>query len=133
MTRTATRTFHTSHRGSKKKNPNASKENGLVAIGQKLNKNIRKEDPEYQYFERMLSAAWPYAEVFKFMSVRMKPGENIKAHKHAHPAVLFYPEIAEPVIITPQPGTMLFLPIGTVHEVPPVKRHRKSIAMLMEK
>ena len=98
-----------------------------------MNKLIRPNDPENEYYERMLSAGWPYEKVYKFMTVNLKPGERISKHKHAYPAVLFYPELAEPVTITPQPGTMLFLPIGTMHEVPVVKRERLSIAMLLEK
>lgn len=98
-----------------------------------VNKLIKPDDPEYEYYDQILDAGWRYSEVYKFMTVRMKPGDNIKAHKHAYPAVLFYPELADPVIITPQPGTMLFMPIGTVHEVPVVKRERLSIAMLLEK
>lgn len=98
-----------------------------------INRIIRADESEYQYYDQMLAAGWPYSEVYKFMTVRMKPGDNIKAHKHAYPAVLYYPELADPIIVTPQPGTMLFMPIGTVHEVPVVKRERLSIAMLLEK
>ena len=96
------------------------------------NHNIRKDEPEFQY-AGMMRAACPLDGIdwYKFMTVRMLAGANIKAHKHQHHAVLYYPELAEPVIITPQPGTMLYLPPGTVHEVPPVKRERVSIAMLM--
>ena len=97
------------------------------------NKIIKPDDPEYEYYDQMLAAGWPYGEVYKFMTVRLKKGERISAHKHAYPAVLYYPEPAEPIIVTPQPGTMLFMPIGTVHEVPVVKRERLSIAMLLEK
>jgi len=98
-----------------------------------LNRNIRKDDPEQIYRTRMMAACPSQGEVFKFMTVRLLAGENIKSHKHAHHLVMYYPELAEPILITPQPGTMLYLPPGTLHEVPPVKRERVSIAMLFNK
>ncbi len=67
------------------------------------------------------------------MTVRLQPGERIGPHKHVYHTMLYYPEPAEPVVITPQPGTLLYLPPGTQHEVPAVKRERVSIAMLIEK
>jgi len=99
-----------------------------------LNRNIRPEDPEYQYANMMRRACpLPGVDLYKFMVVRLKPGEPIKSHKHQHHLVMYYPEPAEPIIVTPQPGTVLYLPPGTLHEVPPVKRERVSIAMLIDK
>ena len=95
-----------------------------------MNKNIRTDDPAYQYRSHMMAACPAPGEPYKFMTVTLEPGANIKPHKHKHHAVLYYPELAEPVIITPQPGTMLYLPPGTVHHVPRVQRRRVSIAML---
>jgi len=71
------------------------------------------------------------ADIFKFMQVDLSPGQNIKAHKHAHHAVLYYPDNADPVIVTPEAGTMIYMPPGTVHEVPAVLTARTSIAMLV--
>lgn len=99
-----------------------------------MNRNIRKDDPEFRY-AGMMRAACPLDGIdwFKFMTVRLLAGEIIKAHKHNHHLVLYYPEPAEPLLITPQPGTMLYLPPGTTHEVPPIQRERLSIAMLIDK
>ena len=95
-----------------------------------MNKNIKPGDPEQVYRSRMMAACPVQGEPYKFMIVNLDPGGVIKAHKHKHHAVLYYPEVAEPVIITPQPGTMLYLPPGTIHQVPRVSRQRISIAML---
>ena len=98
-----------------------------------LNRNIRPDDAE-MIFAAKMRAACPTSGIdwFKFMAVTLNPGENIKSHKHKHHLVMYYPEQAEQIIVTPQPGTMLYLPPGTLHEVPPVKRERLSIAMLMD-
>lgn len=98
-----------------------------------MNRNIRYGDPGFRY-AGMMRAACPTSGIdwYKFMAVTLKPGENIKSHKHKHHLVMYYPEQAEQIIVTPQPGTMLYLPPGTLHEVPPVKRERLSIAMLMD-
>ena len=97
-----------------------------------MNRNIKPGDPENEYAEAMLNACPVGEHWFQFMAVEMQPGENIKAHAHRQHLVLYYPEAAGPVIVTPEPGTMLYLPIGTRHEVPPVKSARLSIAMLIE-
>lgn len=98
-----------------------------------MNRNIKPGDPENEYAERIRAACpVPGDAWFQFMEVTMQPGENIKAHQHRQHLVLYYPEAAGPVIVTPEPGTMLYLPIGTRHEVPPVKSARRSIAMLIE-
>jgi len=99
-----------------------------------LNRNITLfDDPLYQHWERMRAACPVHGEGwYKFMEVTLKAGENIKAHKHKHHLVMYYPEEAEPIIITPEPGTMLYLPPGTLHEVRPTQRPRLSIAMLID-
>ena len=98
-----------------------------------MNRNIKPGDPENEYAERMRAACpIPGTDWFQFMAVEMQPGENIKAHQHRQHLVLYYPEAAGPVIVHPQAGTMLYLPIDTRHEVPPVKSARLSIAMLIE-
>jgi len=93
---------------------------------------IRDTDPEWFYRDHMRAACAGSGEIYKFMTVRMQPTNRISAHKHVYHTVLYYPELAEPVMVTPQPGTMLYLPPGTTHEVPPVKRERISIAMLVK-
>jgi len=97
-----------------------------------LNRNIKPGDPENEFAEAMLNACPVPGRRFKFMAVTMQPGENIKAHQHRQHLVMYYPEAAESIIVTPEPGTMLYLPIGTRHEVPPVKSARFSLAMLIE-
>ena len=99
-----------------------------------MNRNIRPDDPEFKY-AGMMRHACPLdgIEWYKFMTVRMQAGERIGPHKHVYHTVLYYPEPAEPVTVTPQPGTILYLPPGTLHTVPAVKRERVSIAMLIEK
>ena len=98
-----------------------------------MNRNLRPGD-EYYSFRYMLRRACPLegSDWYKFMSVSLEPGARISQHKHAYATVLYYPELAEPVTVTPQPGTMLYLPKDTLHEVPVVKRKRLSIAMLIE-
>ena len=68
----------------------------------------------------------------KYMEVTMKPGENIKRHKHRYHAVLFYPADAEAVVVEPKKGTLIYMPPETYHEVPPVKAARRSLAMIIE-
>ncbi len=98
-----------------------------------MNRNIRPGDPEFVFAERM-RAACPTSgqDWYKFMVVNLEPGKNIKQHKHKHHLVMYYPKPADPIIIHPMAGTMLYLPPGTLHEVPPVSRGRISIAMLMD-
>lgn len=97
-----------------------------------LNKNILATDPEWGYVEHVRDAC-PLEghNHYKFMTVRMLAGDRISKHKHAYHTVLYYPEHAGPVIVTPTPGTLLYLPPGTLHEVPVTKRERLSIAMLI--
>ncbi len=97
------------------------------------NKLIKPGDPADVYRDRM-RAAFPKAgtDVYKFMTVYMGPGEAISVHKHAYDLVMFYPEKAEPITLTPEPGTMLYMPAGTAHAVGAVKKQRLSIAMLIE-
>ncbi len=68
----------------------------------------------------------------KFIAVLLKPGENIKAHKHVYHTVLYYPESCEPIVFTPTAGAILYLPPGTKHSVPVVKDARLSAAMLVK-
>ena len=98
-----------------------------------MNRNIKPGDPEEQYRPRMMAACPSQGEIHKFMIVELAPGGVIKPHKHAHHLVMYYPEEAEPIHITPQPGTMLYLPPGTIHQVPRVQKRRISIAMLFDK
>ncbi len=99
-----------------------------------MNKNILDHEPEMRYSTMMRDACpVPGEDWYKFMTVRLLPKARIGPHAHVYHTVLYYPEIAEPVYITPQPGTMLYLPPGTIHQVPAVQRERLSVAMLIEK
>ncbi len=68
----------------------------------------------------------------KFIAVLLKPGENIKKHKHVYHTVLYYPESCEPIVFEPTAGAILYLPPGTKHSVPRVKDARLSAAMLVK-
>ena len=67
-----------------------------------------------------------------YLAVMLPPGQNIKAHKHIQHTVLYYPSAAAPISITPEPGTILYLPPGTVHSVDPSDLPRLSVAMLVD-
>ncbi len=97
-----------------------------------MNRIIREGEPEYEYRSRMMAACPSQGEIVKFMTVRLEKGARISKHAHVYHTVLYYPELAEPVTVTPQPGTMLYLPPGTQHEVPIIKKPRLSIALLIE-
>lgn len=97
-----------------------------------MNRIIREGEPEYEYLRSMRRAFDGPGEIVKFMTVRLEKGARISKHAHVYHTVLYYPELAEPVTVTPQPGTMLYLPPGTQHEVPVIKKPRLSIALLIE-
>ena len=67
-----------------------------------------------------------------FLAVMLKPGSNIKSHKHIQHTVLYYPEDCAEVTLKPSAGTMLYLPPGVEHSVQAIKEPRLSIAMLIE-
>ncbi len=100
-----------------------------------MNKNIKPDDIVMGAVGEMMRdhCYVPGRDWYKFMEVTLKKGERIGPHKHVYHTVLYYPEAACPVIVTPEPGTILYLPPGTQHEVPAVKKPRISIAMLIEK
>ena len=54
----------------------------------------------------------------KLMIVTMNKGDSIDNHQHAEHTVLFFPENADPVVVTPTAGMMIWLPPGTLHEYP---------------
>lgn len=97
------------------------------------NINLKPEDPEWRFRQRMIDACPTNTAVYKFMTVGMNKGDRIGPHAHAHHLVLYYPVQAGPIILTPEAGTMLYLPPGTQHEVPVVKKDRLSVAMLFNK
>ena len=68
----------------------------------------------------------------KYIEVTLKPGENIKRHKHRYHAVLYYPIDASAVVVEPKKGTIIYMPPGTYHEVPRVVESRRSLAMIIE-
>lgn len=98
-----------------------------------INKNIKPTDPEYQYAAAMRRACLTWGDTWaKLMTVTLQPGEQVKPHAHKRHAVLYYPRVSGPVIIHPMPGTMLYLPPLTIHEVPQVDSERLSVAMLVD-
>ena len=68
----------------------------------------------------------------KFIRVELGPGDTIPAHAHKRHLVMYYPQQADPIIITPSAGSLLYLSPGTLHAVPVVDRDRLSYAMLVE-
>jgi hypothetical protein len=79
----------------------------------------------------------PGGDWAKFMTVLLKPGEQVKSHQHKRHAILFYPEDCDPVVINgkvihPKAGEVHYLKPGVVHHVPPVTRTRLSVAMLVD-
>lgn len=68
----------------------------------------------------------------KFMRVELKAGDTIPAHEHRRHTVLYYPQAADPIIVTPGAGSLVYLSPGTTHAVPNVDRQRISFAMLVD-
>lgn len=97
-----------------------------------MNRLINPSDLYYSYAAQMRDACPLDGIAFdKMMMVNLDSGEAVGVHAHKRHAVLFYPEAAEKVCITPEPGTMIYLPPGTSHYVPKVKAPRFSLAMLI--
>lgn len=99
-----------------------------------MNRLIKPGELYDSYRETMRAACPvpPEGIIAKFMMVNIAAGEGVAVHAHKRHAVLFYPEAAEKMVITPEPGTMIYLPPGTSHYVPKVKAARFSLAMLIE-
>ena len=68
----------------------------------------------------------------KLLMVEMKRGESIAAHSHKGGTVLCYPLDSSPILFEPQAGTIIYLPPGVVHCVPPVESDRISFAMIVD-
>lgn len=99
-----------------------------------MNRIIKHGEIYYSYADKMREACpVPGADWAKLMMVNIAKGEGVEVHAHKRHAVLFYPEAAEKLVITPEPGTMIYLPPGTSHYVPRIKgSDRFSMAMLIE-
>ena len=67
----------------------------------------------------------------KFIRVELDPGDHIAPHEHREHTVLYYPMSADPIIVTPGAGSLVYLSPGTTHEVPDVSRPRVSFALLV--
>lgn len=67
----------------------------------------------------------------KMLLVQLGPGERIGRHRHKEHTVLYYPSDAAEIVIKPAAGMMIYLPPGTVHQVPKVDKDRLSVAMLV--
>lgn len=61
-------------------------------------------------------------EVTKFLSVLLRPGQEIKPHSHKRHAMIWYPD-----------GRIKYIAPGTVHDVPRVTVERLSVAMLVSR
>lgn len=68
----------------------------------------------------------------KLMIVELKAGERVAPHSHKGHAVLYYPSDAEPIQIEPKAGTIIYIPPGIRHSVPPVTMDRVSFAMIVD-
>lgn len=96
-----------------------------------MNKLIKPGEQVKLAYKMRAACPLPGGEFDKFMQVELSPGQRVAHHAHKRHAVLYYPETADKLIVYPEAGTMLYLPPGTFHEVPPVLTHRISIAMLI--
>lgn len=71
----------------------------------------------------------------KYLTVYLKPGQDIPAHEHKRHAVLWYPQATAVVIegesIQVGAFSLVYLKPGTTHEVPRVTVERLSVAMLV--
>ena len=94
-----------------------------------VNKKIHN-DPELAHLMRhhcpVKGDSW-----VKFLRVEMQAGDHIAAHEHRRHTVLYYPQAADPIIVTPGAGCIVYLSPGTTHEVLTVDRPRISYAMLV--
>ena len=98
--------------------------------GAMVNKKVH-DDPE---LARLMRHACPVEghSWSKFLRVELGPGDTIPAHEHRRHTVLYYPQAADPVIVTPGAGSLVYLSPGTTHAVPLVDRPRVSYAMLVD-
>ncbi len=68
----------------------------------------------------------------KMILVDLENGEAVAEHQHPEHTVLYYPFDCDPVLVHPRAGMLIYLPPGCVHEVPPAKCRRRSVAMIVE-
>ena len=68
----------------------------------------------------------------RMLKVHLEPGQGVSDHNHAEHIALYYPAAAEPIVVTPLAGMIIYLPPGTPHTVPKVKGERVSVAMLVD-
>ena len=84
-----------------------------------------------------MRARFPFTghEWDKYLTVYLKPGQDIPAHEHKRHAVLWYPESTSVVVAGQEmklaAGEMIYLEPGTTHSVPRVTVERLSVAMLV--
>jgi hypothetical protein len=72
-------------------------------------------------FDAMYAACPVHNQVSKFLSVLLRPGQEIAPHKHRRHAMLWYPD-----------GAIRYIAPGTVHGVLRVTVQRLSVAMLVD-
>ena len=103
----------------------------LRPLPDKLNKIIKAGEQDALALKLRRAFPFPGSDYDKFMTVTLEPGECVPIHHHQRHTILYYPGYAEPVIITPRMGTIIYLPPLTDHEVPAVTQQRHSVAMLV--
>ena len=64
--------------------------------------------------------------------VELEAGEQIGPHKHKGHSLIYYPMDSSAVVFEPRAGSMIYLPPGTRHWVPPVDADRVSFAMIVD-
>lgn len=77
-------------------------------------------------------APLPGSDFRKCMVVTMKAGDEIPPHEHRGSTLLYYPMDSSPIVFEPQAGTVIYLPPGVRHWVPPVDADRVSFAMVID-
>ena len=74
----------------------------------------------------------PGAEFRKLIMVQLEAGEYVAEHSHKGHAALYYPMDSSSICFEPRAGTVIYLPPGTKHSVPPVDVDRISFAMIVD-
>ena len=68
----------------------------------------------------------------KMIMVSMEKGDSIAEHSHKGGTVLYYPMDSSIIQFEPSAGTIIYLPPGVKHTVPPVLSDRISFAMIID-
>lgn len=74
----------------------------------------------------------PRSEYRKLIIVELEAGAEIRAHEHLGHTALYYPMDSDAIVLEPKAGTVIYVPPGCRHWVPPVDRGRISFAMVVD-